>query len=446
LRYTKRKLFIALFALLAAAVLSGCLRITADDLYSLPQVSEEYLKLQAHINSVMGLGADFSPPTGGQNRQAVQVRDLDGDGINEVIAFFSAPSDSALKIYIFEMVDGDYTVADIIEGVGTAFESVRYADIDGDGVMEIIVGWEMSAALKYMSIFSIKDYHSVLLDGTEYTGFTVYDLNGDGRDDIVALSLPSHETGAVAKVFSTLPNGEIVKAETKLSGGIDTISRVLTGRLTDGVPAIFVESGGKFENGNMVTDICVYQDGELKNISISDSSGVSDGTVRTQTNCLDINNDGVIEVPIPRLLKTQSDIPYYTIDWYAYNSEGVAKLVLTTYHNVIDEWYLILPFDWRERITVRREDAVPGERTVVFSYAAGGDNAPIDFLKVYRLYGDKAKERSMLPGRVTLLSDGAAVYAFELLAAPNSFGLTFDETLIKNNFRLIYTDWLAGYL
>jgi len=435
---------IVIFTVFTAVLLSGCLRITADELYRLPQVSEEYKKLQQHINTVLNQGAEFSPPTGGPNRQAVQLEDLNGDGRNEVIAFFSFPGDSSLRVYIFEMTDNDYAVAEVIEGVGTEIDSVRYVDMNGDGVMEIIVGWKMGDSLKHMTIYSIQDFHSVLLAGAEYTGITVYDLNGNGNDDVVALRLPSAESAAVAEVFTLMPDGEVVKAETRLSNGIEKISRVLTGRLNDGVPAIFVESEGKYDKGAFVTDICTYQNGNFTNISLRTPSGISEENVREFMQCSDINKDGIIKVPIPILLKAQSETAYHTIDWYTFNSSGHSRLALTTYHNNTDEWFLILPPNWREKVSVRREDAVSGERTIVFSYIANEDRPYEDFLKIHRLTGDKAEERAALPGRVMLQSDGASLYVFELLAPPNSFGLSFNEALIWGNFRLIYSDWLAG--
>jgi hypothetical protein len=147
---------------------------------------------------------------------------------------------------------------------------------------------------------------------------------------------------------------------------------------------------------------------------------------------------------MPRRLQAQSETEYYAIDWYAFDNKGAGNLVLTTYHNDSDEWYLILPFDWHGKVSVRREDAVSGERTVIFSYIADADGPYKDFLKIYKLYGDKGEARAHLPGRTLLVSEGAAVYAFELLEARNSFGLTFDAQLIRDNFRLIYSDWLAG--
>ena len=439
-----------LLTLIFSASLFGCLlRITPEELYCLPQASEQYLKLQGHIDSVLSSGAEFSPPTGGPNKQSVQFYDLNGNGADEVIAFFSTPGDSTLRIIIFELSEGDYVVADIIEGVGTAIESVRYVDMNGNGISEIVVGWQMSTALKYMSIYSIKEFHSVLIAEREYAGITVYDLNGDGSDDVVALRLPTPETGAVAEVFILMPDGEMISAEARLSNGIENISRVLTGKILGGVPAISVESEGKFDGGSIVTDICVYQDGDFKNVSCKGAGGISEETVRGKTPRIqssDINKDGIMKVPMPRLLKAQSETDYFAIDWYAYDSRGNSRLMLTTYHNDFDEWYLILPFDWRGKVSVRREDAVSGERTVIFSHISGDEEPYEDFLKIYKLYGEKGEARAGLPGRTALLSEGAAIYAFELLAAPDSFGLTLNEQLIKENFRLIYSDWLAGII
>jgi hypothetical protein len=427
-----------------AIVLFGCLRITAEELYSLPRVSEQDLMLQRQINEILDIGAEFSPPTGGPNRQAVQLQDLNGNGVEEVIAFFSVPGESTQKIYIFKMVDGDYVIADIIEGVGTAIESIRYVDMDGDGIMELVVGWQMGAALKHMEIFSIRDFQHDRLVRAEYAEIAVHDLTGNGNADVVAVRLPTQDTGAVAEVFQLMPDGEILSFEARLSNGIDTITGVQTGVLTDGVPAIFVESEGNFANGGTVTDICILQDGSFVNVSLRMPEGVSTFTVRDRMNSADILRDGVIAVPVLRLLAAQSETEYYAIDWYAFDSGGRSSLVLTTFHNIFDEWYLILPFDWRGRISVRREGAVQGERTVTFSYIAGVGGPFEDFLKIHRLAGDRGRQRAHLPGRTVMRTEGTSIYAFELTAPPNSFGLTFDEDLIRENFRLIYADWFLA--
>jgi len=443
----KRKIILSLMVTIAAVFLTGCLRITADELYSLPEISEEYLRLQAHINVLRSQGAEFAPPVRGPNRQAVQLVDINGTGTNEVVAFFSGPGDSALRVYIFELVDGDYTIAEIIEGVGTEIDSVRYVDMDGDGTMEMVIGWQMGPALRYMSIYTLGGLHSqTIVSGVEYSELAVYDMTGDGTDDVILFRLPTPETGAVAEVYSLMQDGEIIRGEARFSTGVESISRIMTGRLIDGTPAIYVDSEGTFDNGSLVTDVFAKSGDDFMNISLTVASGVSEETVRQMMGSSDINKDGIIKVPTLRLLIAQSETAYFAIDWYAFRSSGESNLMLTTYHNNFDEWFLILPFDWREKVSVRREDAIPGERTIIFSYFGGGDNTEPheDFLKIFKLSGDDAGERAEIGNRVLLLTEGAASYAFEIIAPPNSFGLTFNETVIRDNFRLIYSDWITG--
>jgi len=435
-----------LLSIISLVFLTGCFRTSADDLFSLPAVSAEYLRLQAHINMILGGGAEFAPPTRGPNRQAVQLHDLNGDGVKEVIAFFSSIDDGTLKIYIFERVDDDYVVADVIEGVGTEFESIRYVDMDGDGVKELVIGWQIVPALRYMSIFSITGFHhQLLVSGEAFSELAVYDITQDGTDDVVVFMLPTQDVAGTAKIFSMMPDGEIVSQESRLSVGVESVSRILTGQLIDGVPALFVESEGRFETGSMVTDIFAQRDGSFTNISLNSDTFISDYTVRHRMNSSEVNRDGILKTPALRRLIAQSETEYYAIDWYAYSSDGSRTRMLTTYHNNFDEWFLILPFDWREKVSVRRDDSTPGERTIIFSYFETPDGSHHDFLKVIKLSGAGAAERAERDNRELIMVDRTAVFAFELLAPANSFGITFDEDIVRDNFRLIYSDWLTGH-
>lgn len=436
--YKRNILPIILLINLIAILLSGCMNIQAEDLYALPRVSDKHLQLQTRIDEILNQGAELSPPIGGINRQAVQMVDLNGNGINEVIAFFSFPSQGTLSVYIFTAEDGDYSVAEVIEVVGTSFESVRYVDMDGDGFKEIIIGWQMGLARRQMEIFSIKDFHAVSLARSDYLYFIDFDITGTGNNDIIVVRPTSLEQGTTVVMYSLMPDGELIMASARLSGGVEMISRVLTGTLIDGTPAIFIDSEGRFADGNrMVTDIYIFRNNDLTNITIKGLSGISDETLRVRLNSADINGDGFVKVPIPRRLKAQSETPYYAIDWHTFNRNGYSTLALTTYHNNNDEWFLILPFDWRENVTIRREDGVAGERTVVFS-AIQTEYEIIDFLRIHKITGDLREERAQLPGRHILITGSSAVYAFELLVPPNSFNLTFDETLVRNNFNLMH--------
>ncbi|MDR3209315.1 MAG: VCBS repeat-containing protein, partial [Oscillospiraceae bacterium] len=412
-----RKVLAALLYLTLALLLSGCIKTSADELYQLPRTSREFMKLQEQIDAVLASGAEYAPPAGGDNRPSVQLADLDGDGVSEAIAFFVTTGENPLAIYIFRDVGDDYEVADVIEGVGSGIESVRYVDMDGSGSMVLVVGWQVGPALRNMTLYSMRALQHTKLADADYTALSVSDADGDGHPDVVAVRLGSSDAVGEATVFSLLGTGEIVSNSAHLSLGVESLGRVLHGSLSDGTPAVFVD--GKLSGGVLITDIFAFSGSTLKNVSLSSAGGVAFMTLRYPTmnatmNALDINRDGVVEVPLPRLLPSLSTAAfYYRCDWYAYDLEGTQTLVMSTFHDYPDGWFLVLPPEWRYRISARLEDRVNGERTMIFSLV--GDSAVHDFLKIYTLSGDNREDREKLPNRFRLFKDWGTIYAAELI-------------------------------
>ena len=80
----------------------GCMFGNVDEMYALPKSSEAYVNLQAKINQEKG-SAEYIAPLSGENRQTIQLVDVDGDGVQEAVAFFrDTTSENPLKIVIFK--------------------------------------------------------------------------------------------------------------------------------------------------------------------------------------------------------------------------------------------------------------------------------------------------------------------------------------------------------
>ncbi len=424
------------------ATVSGCNSTKADELYRLPLASEEYLQLQEQIDAVLDADAEYAAPLSGPNRQVVQLKDIDGDGDNEAIAFFRVAGDKPLKIHIIKQIGDAYETVDIIEGDGSAIDSIRYADLNGDGVSELIVGWQMSSALLHMMIYSIRDNQNVLLAESDYYKLATTDMDGDGITDVVVLRLPSSEDPGGAFLFTMRTDGEIpMPTPARLSTGLESISHIQKGELSDGTTALFVE--GAFTGSRVITDVFVCVDKSLVNIFDATAEGYTAETVRSQAvYSADINNDGIMEVPVSRPLDSQSEQAYYVVDWSAYNSAGGATPVFTTYHNFSDKWYLVLPDDWKDRVTVRRDDTVSGERTIIFSWLPDGDEPQADFLKIYALSGDNRVDRARAGNRNPMAVNADYNYAYEILGAADE--QTISASVVTDGFKLIYTDWNTG--
>ncbi len=428
--------------------------MSVEDLYKLPQTADIYKNLQSILNDITAKGAEYLAPTSGTNRQSVQLKDIDGDGINEAIAFFRMSGDSPLKIYLFKRNEDKFDVAAIIEGDGTSVESITYSDMDDDGVLELIVAWKMSAALKMLSVYSVRDFQPSQVINTDFSSYTTADLDKNGTNDLIVIRMASADSaeGTITQ-YMLQRDGEVTNTSARLSLGVDSLARLRVGQLSDKQPAVFVES--VYDENSIVTDIFICQDEMLKNITASHVSGISDKTIRSYTvYATDINNDGVIEVPSPRQLESQTETTYRVIDWYVYSSASVKRLALTTYHNYSDGWYIIIPSEWDNNLTVRRSDNVSGERALVFSKIIGqkasqGDarqNELIveDFLTVYTLSGYNKEERAKMSGRFVLLAESEVIYAAEISGDTQKLGFTVSRETVTDNFNIIYTDWFTG--
>ncbi len=420
--------------------LTGCSREgSIDELFSLPQLTDEYLDLQHAIDGVLNAGAVHSAPTGGTHRQSVQLFDINGDGVSEALAFFSVNGERPLKICIFTQTENGYEKAAVIEGDGLNIESIDYADMDGDGWREIVVGWGMGSGLKMLNLYSLKGFQVSSIGAADYERYVVADLDGDGHSELMAARQGDDDGSRSVTLFDVTSDGETTTAQTRLSEGMEGITKMSSGILQDSSGALFVEGSCQ---GGLVTDILTWKNGELKNITLDAETGRSDATWRNSTaTYLDLGGSGRPLIPIPRALNAQGETVYRVLDWYGYSSKGRRTIVMTTYHNYSDSWYLTLPDSWGDTITVRREDTDTGERAVVFSLWNGEGKDVTDFLIIYAVTGENRSELAGRDGRLTLLSSSETIYVCKLLLARSEWDKMPDLSYLRENFHLIYAEW-----
>lgn len=114
---------------------------------------------------------------------------------------------------------------------------------------------------------------------------------------------------------------------------------------------------------------------------------------------------------------------------------------MTTYHNVTDSWYLVIPQEWEGKITISRNDQVIGQREVIFSLWQGEDKEPVPFLSIYRLTGLNRAARSTREGRFVLREEENVIYSAAFYDSDWDCGL--DETSLLEYFRTIQADWYS---
>lgn len=433
-------------------LLSGCLSQSGEDFYALPQLPEDYLALQNTISEVMStLGAEYAAPSSGSNVQNIQLQDLDGDGVQEsVVAFFRVSSaEKPLKIYIFrqDQATGEYETAWTIEGDGTAIYSIAFENLGGSENKEIIVSWQISAKVQSMAVYSLQPRGDVAeLMRSGYTKSAVADMDRDNQKEIILVQLDTAENNSRAELYD-YDNGMMVLLSTApLSLNITDIQAAKVGSLIDQVPALFISSDFG-ENGGRITDIVAIRDGVLTNLTLNERTGRSDATARyhkyfQDANGLDINSDGILELPIPEVLPMldETSQQMYLLHWNQYDLNGAAEPVFTTFHCYDDGWYLILPDNWQGKVTAVRGDSVSAsERTVSFYHWSQGMEEPELFLTIYRLTGTNRTRRATMDERVVLFEGSDVIYAAKFWDAQWNCGLDSDG--LREQFNRIKVSW-----
>lgn len=440
-------------ALALSAVLSGCggfhMEFNPEALYTLPELPALYTELNAQLNAILEDGAEYAAPAAGANIQPVQLTDLDGDGKEEAVAFFrKAEDEKPLKIYIFSPKGDLYEPSAVIEGSGASVYSVVYSDLDGDGLTELIVGWRVSAELQTLSVYSLSAAGpQELLRSVSYVRYANVDLDGDGLRELLVLH--ANEEGAgVADYYDWQTGGTLQSVSSvRLSITMAELNqgRVVSGALRDGLPAVFVTGVTTPESAELttaaVTDILTIPERELANAALSSTTGVT-GAVNSFCGLYptDINGDGAIEVPSPA--GAASGGGYERVDWMGYDGAGEAEVVLRTYHNVEDGWYLQLPETWIGRVEAER-GGTGSDSSVTFYMRNEAGVRDSAILRITTLTGSGREVRATRGSRFPLSRQSDVIYTAELPETPPwDQSMTAEE--VRAAFSLIAREWLPG--
>ena len=185
---------------------TGCAS-TVEDMYAPPKRSEVYNRLQSAIDGAM-VGMEYAAPVSGENRQIVQMADLDGDGTDEYILFARKSSDTPLQILIFRQEeDGTCSLAEGIQSTGSAFEKVEYVHVDGKPGMEIVVGRQVSDQLqRTLSVYSFSSGEANQLLSAGYYKYLCCDFDADahGLYEVSGCTVPANSPGKQKNRTSTI--------------------------------------------------------------------------------------------------------------------------------------------------------------------------------------------------------------------------------------------------
>lgn len=422
-----RKLALIFICLL----LTGCQAITfsVDGLLGAPNIADEQSAIYQALIESAGRGITLEYPRNGDYRSAFVLYDIDGDGEDETLAFYSVSSvaESNVKISILDRgIDDKWRSMYEIAGAGSSVERVLFSGED------IVVG------------YSAQDYEENALRMYRYSGGelqAVYedtysileraDLDGCGADEIAAVK----RSGLGVEVY-------IIKASRdqgyglyrrELETGASTISGYGFGTL-DGCSALYLDISP--EEGGLQTEIFYLgEDGVVCPIS---QNGLSRLTLRPAGySSRDYDGDGAIEIPTVNPFTGYETAAWgeaeYMTELLGFNTETLElETESFAYYNLSDRYMLTIPNRWLNVVTVAK-NASTGEVTF-YKYESNkssiGDMTPIMSFASSDSSGAGTEDYTAFAE-----TDMMTYYVRTVAGSDEPLVLTMDE--IKDNFHIM---------
>ena len=434
----KRRIILLTCAMLTALLLCGCAR-TIDELYSPPRRSEAYSRLQSAIDIAMA-GLNYSAPLTGENQQAVQMADLDGDGIEEYLVFAKGNSDKPMQILVFSQKEnGDVEIEEIITSNGSAFELVQYEDIDGKPGLELIVGRQVSEQLMgSVCVYSFSSGRAERLMNAGYSSLITLDLGGSEQKELLLVQRgDSDQANAIAVLYRYRSKSMARSVEVELSRPAGSVKQVSAGKLQCGTPAVYVSSSTG--ESAIRTDILTLNNERLIKLNVVNPM---EDYVQTLANYYvyadDVDEDGIMElpslIPMKSVAATWDVEEHHAIRWYSVDLDGVQTDKLHSFHNFSDGWYLKLDERWVNQISVSQVGS-----TYVFSVWDREFTQITPGFTVYALTGSDRENQATEDGRFVLSAGADVIYAARMESDLTQYGI--DAEYLMQNFHLIHQEW-----
>lgn len=133
-----------------------------------------------------------------------------------------------------------------------------FGDLDGDGIEELMAGWSIyNNRDQQLHVYSLAgDTITPLSTDNVYTQLFVGDVTSSGRDDLLLMRLEGNNVTTAR--LKGLQDGQLVeKGAVRLDGYINQFGTVQMGRLADGIQGVYIDA---LKDANTTITELVYWD------------------------------------------------------------------------------------------------------------------------------------------------------------------------------------------
>lgn len=366
----------------ALALLSGCAVFTEPShLMKTPDAKGDQRTIYQAVIRALPSGAKLLAPSKPEKTSPIELRDLNGDGEEEVIAFYKTNKEDYAIYTLVLRKEGDEWKRIIAEqNMGQTLYYADYQDVTGDGKLNIIIGTgsEDSVEPNDLTVYELQGDKLKPILQRPYTEVAVGNLDEDKAEELVVFLHDREKMTAQAQVYK-MKNGSYTIADTlQMDGTINGYEQVEIGRATREKWGVFVDVA--IGAHSAYTDLLIMENGKLRNVFAAGRAEEIDGKTfkAYSVPSEDINHDGVMEIATLIEPPGAEDIAMVNIPWITSWSrwDGKAGLIPIheNYNNYEIGFRVDFPSNWTNKVTVRTHEK-ENSGSVSFYYTGQKDEA-----------------------------------------------------------------------
>lgn len=374
-----RRLILLMLTLCTVFAFSGCYYFDAgmEKLLVPPKLTDGQNEIYEVLESRVGTGISLKYPRTGDYRSAFVLENIDDEPGKEAIVFYQSNVNvtniSALTVSVLDQEDGKWVPVYDVAAAGSDVDQVAFSGFGTQSNMFIIIGYALTSETdKVLHIYRYRDGIVQDLFSCPYSLFEVVDIDDNGYPELVTLSpAVSDQTGQVSAAKANViryQQGSFVASDSvEMDSSITSYVNIQTGDIGNRQTALYLD--GMKGRDKITTQILFYQNGKLQNNAFLDRSAADSLTRQTGNLSMDIDSDGVIEIPMPELMPgyqlssgqaqalTEEGDPLYFTRWQVYSNGSFTEKYFS-YLNIGLGYTLTIPPNMQNgTITAKRESS-----------------------------------------------------------------------------------------
>ena len=434
----KKILSIAL-AMAISLTFCGCdfFTMETEQMLTPPALIGEMAPIQQALNKSVQGEYTLTYPSSGEYRSAVLINDIDGDGVSEAFAFYSQLDDDInyMHLNVICRKGSEWKSVSDQKIAAGGVDCVDFADLNSDGNMEIIVGWEIyGSSGKQLTVYSFEnDVISQKLTH-EYTSFLSCDLDSNGESELFVHNFNVATSINAAFLYTIDKSGTAQLSSCVMDRSVKSVSVPVLSVLSNGQSAIYID---EVKSTGNITEVLFLENGVLVNPLLYAETGENTKTLCvSDVSIADINGDEIIEIPISEEMISSVSQPatkkvYYT-KWCAFDGVNL-NVKQTTLLNSADGYYILVPEKWIGHIALTR-DTEKHSRTI-YSYDAIEDVTGVPLVQFMAIpisnWDEFKKENKEM---IEISRNSTYIFAGRIYSDGESLSITEQE--LKNMFFL----------